>query len=192
MQLFYPPIWLLLLLCAFFWTLFQGGAAFLCAQLPARFFSHDTGLYRTRKFEDGGNFYQKYFRIRRWKHLLPDGGALLGGYRKRHLNDVSEENLHKFLLESRRAELTHWLAMPFFWVFGFFSPIEIIPLMLLYTIAVNLPCIIAQRYNRPRIQRLLRKRQPAMPSTVFKLAPSITPPSIQLDNTLENSGIHTL
>ena len=27
--------------------------------------------------------------------------------------------------------------------------------MLIYALAVNLPCIIIQRYNRPRLQRLL-------------------------------------
>lgn len=29
--------------------------------------------------------------------------------------------------------------------------------MLIYALLVNLPCIIAQRYNRPRVQRLLNR-----------------------------------
>jgi len=31
--------------------------------------------------------------------------------------------------------------------------------MFLYAIAVNMPCIITQRYNRPRIERLLEERE---------------------------------
>jgi hypothetical protein len=30
--------------------------------------------------------------------------------------------------------------------------------MLLYALIVNLPCIIAQRYNRPRVYALYRRR----------------------------------
>ncbi|MEA5061120.1 MAG: hypothetical protein VB015_01720 [Erysipelotrichaceae bacterium] len=62
----------------------------------------------------------------------------------------------QFLIESARGELTHWLAILPFWVFGFFAPSYIIPIMLAYALIVNLPCIIVQRYNRPRIKKLLK------------------------------------
>ncbi len=158
MRIFYPPDWLMILLFFVLWFVFQGGSALLCLKLPDRFLGKDGFLFKPHSFEKGGALYQKVFRIRRWKHLLPDGGALSGGYSKRHLSDMSRQNLSRFLLESRRAELVHWLGIAPFWVFGLFSPPEMILYMLVYALAVNLPCIIAQRYNRPRIQRLLERK----------------------------------
>jgi glycosyl-4,4'-diaponeurosporenoate acyltransferase len=106
-----------------------------------------------------GRTYERLFHIRWWKHLLPDGAAAWKkrGFRKKKLESYSEENLHRFLIESARGELTHWLAIIPFWVFGFFAPAPAVPLMLLYALIVNLPCIIVQRYNRPRIKQILKK-----------------------------------
>jgi len=36
----------------------------------------------------------------------------------------------------------------------------VIWIMLAYAIAANLPCILAQRYNRPRVYELLRRLYP--------------------------------
>ena len=93
--------------------------------------------------------------------FLPDGGGLWKkrGYKKRHLEDLSEENLERFLLESCRAELTHWLVISLFWVFGFFLPASATGLMLIIALLGNLPCIIPQRYNRPRVLKLLERTQ---------------------------------
>ena len=63
----------------------------------------------------------------------------------------------KFLIEVNRAELSHWLQMlpaPIFFLFnlpiiGYF--------MIVYAVLFNLPFIIAQRYNRPKILRIINK-----------------------------------
>lgn len=81
------------------------------------------------------------------------------GYKKRELDNFSEENLVRFLRESCRAELTHWLVILPFWVFGFFLTATETWVMLLYGLLANLPCIIVQRYNRPRFLKLLEKTQ---------------------------------
>ncbi len=194
MQLFYLPTPLTLFLFFVLWGIFQTGAAFISTHLPDRFFQERHFLYRTRKFEKQGKFYQKWFFIRHWKHLLPDGASAIGGYKKRHLTDFSTNNLEKFLVESRKAELTHWLAIPFFWVFGLFAPPIVLPLMFAYAVLVNFPCIIAQRYNRPRIQGLLAKQQrkassmpkPSLPGTpVFPVhLPSEHPLSLPQEGTV--------
>ena len=105
--------------------------------------------------------YEDIFKVKSWKQLLPDGGGLWKkrGYKKRHLEDLSEENLERFLLESCRAELTHWLVISLFWVFGFFLPASATGLMLIIALLGNLPCIIPQRYNRPRVLKLLERTQ---------------------------------
>ncbi len=79
-------------------------------------------------------------------------------FRKKNLEHVTHANLHRFLIESCRAEMTHFFAILPFWVFGFIAPPEVILIMLLYALALNMPCIIAQRYNRPRIKNLMDKR----------------------------------
>lgn len=158
--IFLPESWTLIL-CFIVWPILQVGAALLCVNLPDRFFSPGRFFYRAHRFEKEGRIYNTLLRVSQWKHLLPDGAAVWKkrGYEKKRLTDFSRENLRKFLTESCRAEMTHWLAIFPFWVFWFFTP-PIVPwIMLFYAVAVNLPCIIVQRYNRPRIERLLGKME---------------------------------
>lgn len=137
----------------------QVAAALVCINLPDRFFDPDAFLFRSHGFERNGQIYQTLFKVKLWKHLLPDGAAAWKkrGFRKKKLDNLSEENLERYLVESARGELTHWLAILPFWVFGFFTPPEVVPMMLAYALVINLPCILVQRYNRPRIKQLLDK-----------------------------------
>ena len=148
---------LTILLCFVVWPVLQVSAALLCLYLPDRCFSPDAFLFRAHRFEKSGAIYDRLFKISRWKHLLPDGGMVFkkSGFRKKKLDSFSKEHLHRFLVESARGELTHWLAILPFWVFGFFTPPPVMWIMLLYALLVNLPCILAQRYNRPRVEQLL-------------------------------------
>lgn len=159
MQIIFLPTAQTIILCFIVWPVLQVLAALLCLNLPNRVFSSNSFLFRTYNFENHGRIYDSLFRVGKWKHLLPDGGMVLKkrGFKKKHLESFSEENLDKFLVESARGELTHWLAIIPFWVFGFFTPPKIIWYMLVYALLANLPCIIVQRYNRPRVQRLLLK-----------------------------------
>lgn len=160
MQIFFLSDWVMLILFIVLWFCFQAGPAWFCFHKSDDYFRNDSFLYRTRSWEKNGSFYEKWFMIKRWKKYLPDGGGLFkNGYAKRQIADFSIENLERYLLESRRAELTHWLAIFPFWVFGLFAPPSVIWIMLVYALLVNLPCIIAQRYNRPRIMKLLKKKQ---------------------------------
>ena len=81
------------------------------------------------------------------------------GYKKKHLENATKENLEKYVIESCRAELVHVLSIFPFWIFGLFAPARVIIYMLIYAIVVNLPCIIAQRYNRPRFVRLIKRME---------------------------------
>lgn len=159
MRVFFLSRPVTILLAFVMWGVLQVCAALICLNLPDHFFSPDTFLFRTYGFEQEGRIYQKLFKVQKWKHLLPDGAAAWKkkGFRKKKLQNMEPENLSRFLLESSRAEMTHWLAILPFWVFGLFMPASAIWMMFLYAIAANLPCIITQRYNRPRIERLLNK-----------------------------------
>ncbi len=134
--------------------------ALIVGRLPEKIFSTKNPLFKSYSFEQGGKFYERYFFIKRWKGYLPDGSAITGvGLKKKHLIDRSPEGLKLYIKESCKAELIHALAIPPFIFFGFFCPLQVVPLMLLYALAVNLPCLITQRYNRPRVERVLSYRK---------------------------------
>ena len=159
MQIIFLPQGVTILLCFIVWPVLMVSAALLCTRLPDRFFDYATWFYRAHPWENDGEIYQKWFRVRRWKKYLPDGGSLVkGGFEKKKLVNFSKDNLDKYLRESCRAEMIHWLAILPFWVFGFFTPPIVILYMLIYALAINMPCIIAQRYNRPRIVRIVARR----------------------------------
>lgn len=142
------------------WGAIQITIPLLCLKISDEWLSTSSVLFRTYTWERDGDFYNKVFKIKKWKHLLPDGGALLkNGFKKRNIDASSKESLNKFNVESCRAELVHWLLIAPFWVIGFIGPLFVIPCMLFYALVANLPCIIAQRYNRPRVIRLLAKIQ---------------------------------
>lgn len=159
MQVIFLPDALAIILCFLLWPVLQVGAALICIHMPDLHFLPDGFFFRARRFEKGGQLYDRIFKVSRWKHLLPDGGMVWKkrGFKKKRLDNFTEENLNRFLVESARGELTHWLAILPFWIFGFFAPVRVIWFMLLYALLINMPCIIVQRYNRPRVHKLLYK-----------------------------------
>ena len=73
------------------------------------------------------------------------------GFRKKKLKTLDSDYLKAFIKETCRAEWAHWMQIIPFWLFGFWAPPPVIWFMLLYALLLNMPCIIAQRYNRPRL-----------------------------------------
>lgn len=166
MQIIELPRGLLLAANCLGWLIIQMGAGIVAQNLPPGLFRCDRLLYRTRRWERGGEIWQRLFRVRSWKHLLPDGAKVFrNGFAKRHLKATDSAFLETFILESRRAEFTHWIVLPFTILFFLFNPPAGRWIVTMYALAANLPCIIAQRFNRPRIQRVLERRTGA-PSTV--------------------------
>ncbi len=161
MRIFFLPTGWTLVLCFVVWIVISLSATYVCLFLPDKIFNPRAFFFHSHPFEKEGQIYETLFKVKRWKHHLPDGGALWKkkGYKKRELDNFSEENLVRFLRESCRAELTHWLVILPFWVFGFFLTATETWVMLLYGLLANLPCIIVQRYNRPRFLKLLEKTQ---------------------------------
>jgi glycosyl-4,4'-diaponeurosporenoate acyltransferase len=155
--LFWPDGWTVLL-CFLLWPLLQVAISWICLKIPDRRYHPDGFWFRTHSWERNGEIYQTLFRIRNWKEKLPDGARCFrNGYRKKRLSDLSKANLERFLIESCRAELAHWLAILPFWIFGFLAPPVILPIMFVYALIVNAPCIIAQRFNRPRVRKWLQR-----------------------------------
>ena len=136
------------------WACVQAGTGYLAHRLPARRLERDRWLWRERAWERGGRFYVDVVRIRRWKSRLPEAGAIFeGGFDKRRLQGRTADDLERFAVETRRAELGHWLAIVPAPVFVAVNPPLLAPFMAAYPLAVNLPSIAAQRYNRIRLRR---------------------------------------
>ena len=139
------------------WPVLQVGISLICFKIPDRYFRHDSFLYRTRPWEKSGNFYEKVFKVKKWKHLLPDGSAVVkSGFKKRKLVLSERQYFEKFRVETCRAEITHILQILPFPLFIIWNPWWAFLIMIFYSLAVNIPCIIVQRYNRPRLSRVLK------------------------------------
>ncbi len=159
MQIIFLPEWITIFICFLVWPIIQISAAIVSRTLPDSFFKNDNFIFKSYVFEQNGKLYERYFKIKRWKKFLPDGSAITGvGVKKKHLNDKSQTGLELFIIESCRAEFLHLVSIPPFIVFGLFCPTYVVFIMFFYALAVNLPCILAQRYNRPRIIKFLWKR----------------------------------
>ncbi len=160
MQILFFDEWLTIVLCFVLWAAMPTVLTFLCIAIPDRFFSPGRFYFRSYGWEKGGEIYNRIFAVKRWKFLLPDGASIVkGGYKKKNITDFSIQNLRKFCVESCRAELLHVLVFAFFWIFGYFVPPNALFYMFLYALVTNLPCVLVQRYNRPRVLALVSKRE---------------------------------
>ncbi len=94
--------------------------------------------------------------IRRWKRWIPDaGGALPGGVRKATLVRRDPLALKRLVIETRRAELVHWLLLPAGLLPALWMPRTAVAVNLLFALVFNLPCLLLQRHNRARLCRCL-------------------------------------
>lgn len=112
-----------------------------------------------RAWERSGNWWQRYFRVRRWKDRVPDAGAVFeGGRSKRQIGSRADSDLTRFRLETIRAERVHWLILASTPVHLIWCRPTIAIGMVVFGLAFNLPFVIIQRYNRGRIDRVLARR----------------------------------
>ena len=141
------------------WGLIHAGSGYVAHRTPVAWLARDRWLFRPRAFERDGRFYAETLRIGRWKDRLPEAGAVFaGGISKRHVTDAARGGLERFVIETRRAELGHWLAAAPGILFVLWNPPAVVPFMVAYGLLVNLPFVAVQRYNRLRASRVLRLR----------------------------------
>ena len=141
------------------WGAFHAATGYAAHRLTDERLDEDSWLLRPRRFETGGRWYRRTLRIDRWKDRLPEAGDLFrGGISKRHLPGYADANLQLFARETRRAELAHWWAMWCGPLFVLWNPPLAAALLVGYGVAVNLPFVAIQRYNRLRIEALVERR----------------------------------
>jgi len=150
-----PTIWTILLDIAA-WFIIHTSVSYFMTRVPVHSFYPNSWLYKERGWEKKGKIYEKLFRLRAWKRKLPDGAALFkNGFKKKHMEKTNKEYFQEFVMETCRAELTHWVVFLFASIFFIWNLWWIGIIMVAYAIMVNMPCIITQRYNRIRLRRVL-------------------------------------
>ncbi|MBC7258422.1 MAG: glycosyl-4,4'-diaponeurosporenoate acyltransferase [Chloroflexi bacterium] len=153
------PIGWTVVLDSIAWAILQPSIAYLAIRLPDSVLGADQWLYRTRAWERGGSIYEKLFRVKAWKSWLPSGGPVFrGGFSMRRIVSHDTEYLRRWVKETCRAELTHYIALASSVLFFLWNPLWLALVMVLYAVITNVPCIIVQRYNRPYFVRLLSVR----------------------------------
>ncbi len=146
-----PAAWIVILNTGG-WLLIQTGLAWVFTRMPVEWFRPG----RAWGWEADGRFYERFFAIRPWKGLLPDAARwFTGGFAKGILRGGEREYLSRFIRETWRGEMCHWVAIGFAPIFLLWNPWWGESVIVLYAIAANLPCILVQRYNRQRLARVL-------------------------------------
>ncbi len=116
-------------------------------------------LFRDRPWELGGKIYEK-LDIKSWQAKIPDISRVLGGRmpRKRLEFGISAEKVRVMITETCTAELVHGLlnlaGLRFLCLWKGAGGWTV---YLVYVIFGNLPFILVQRYNRPRLKQLQQR-----------------------------------
>lgn len=132
-------------------------AHFLGNALPRRWFDETRFPYRSFSWEQEGQIYRK-IRIQSWKDRLPDMSKICRDMvRKEVKSRPTADSTKRLIQESCVAELVHFLLI-------FASvPVMVIwkgawgKLVFVLCILGNLPFLLIQRYNRPRLCKLYRR-----------------------------------
>jgi glycosyl-4,4'-diaponeurosporenoate acyltransferase len=113
-------------------------------------------LFREKSWEAGGDIYQRLFKVRTWKAILPELSDFLKIlFPKKKIRAFDAGYLQSYIIESCRAELTHFCIIGITLLFPLWAGFSVSLLVIYISVLLNLPFIVIQRYNRPRIQRLL-------------------------------------
>lgn len=152
--------------CVLYVALIGAASHFIGEALPRAWFDPDSRLFRCRSWEDRGRVYHK-LKIRRWKDKLPDASKHCKKMLPKRLGDhPNTEHLDRMIRETCVAEFIHTLLI--------LLSIGVVKIWegrrgwicWLLCILGNLPFILIQRYNRPRLQaarKHLESQQQAVP-----------------------------
>ena len=134
-------------------------SAVLGEALPRRWFHWDRFPYGPFRWEKSGKFYE-IIRIRKWKDRLPDKSRhARHTFRKQMEGHTNPENLVRFLQETCVAELVHGVLVLLSGLLYCYIPTPFgLFLSILYGLS-NIPFMLIQRYNRPRLLRLLQRQR---------------------------------
>lgn len=119
----------------------------------------DGFLFREHPWELGGRIYEK-LNIKQWQARIPDVSKVLGRWmpKKKLITGFNSETVRTMIRETCTAEMVHnLLNIAGLWLLGLWEGLGGVIMYLVYFLLGNLPFIIVQRYNRPRLKVLLTR-----------------------------------
>lgn len=128
--------------------------------IPRSAFRADAFPYRCAKWERGGRVYEK-LGVKRWKDALPDMSRVMPDMVKKKINvQQRAAGAGELIAETCAAELVHYcLIVLSLGIFFFWRGAGAAIFWLVYNLLGNVPFIIIQRYNRPRLIQLEERRK---------------------------------
>lgn len=131
-------------------------AFFLGEKIPRSWFNPEKFPFKSFKWENEGRIYEK-IGIQHWKNRTPDMSKYIGRAFAKQGNLFRDPNhLRKLVAETCSAEAVHWVLICI-------SPLFLILMeeggalaMVLYVLG-NLVSLVIQRYNRPRIMKIIQR-----------------------------------
>ena len=126
-----------------------------------KWFQWDKFPFRPFSWEKSGKLYRK-LRVKKWKDRVPDASKRHKDMYEKKVNiRPDKENLRRLIQETCVAEIVHYqlilLCLPFLKIWPGLGGIICFCLAILG----NLVFAIIQRYNRPRLMRILQKEEAA-------------------------------
>ena len=132
---------------------------FVGQALPRAHFDPQKFPYRSADWENGGKVYEK-LGIKHWKDRLPDMSKIMPDMVKKKMSAVKSQGMDVLIAETCVAECVHWwLMLLSLGIFFFWRGAWAVVFWLVYNLLGNLPFIIIQRYNRPRLVLLEQRRK---------------------------------
>jgi len=127
--------------------------------LPKSWFQENVFLYRAFPFENEGRIYEK-LHIRKWQNKLLDMSRIFPMLMPaKKMNAENRSDIFIMIRETRIAEFTHMiLGISGFLCLFLWRGAGGMIVSLLYCIG-NIPFIMIQRYNRPRLEKVQRKQE---------------------------------
>lgn len=129
--------------------------------MPKSWLRADKWPWRSFGFEQQGAIYQK-LKIKKWQNRIPDMSKLLPMVMPaKSFQPGEEERLPRMIQETCVAELIH-IVLQFFGLacIRIWQGAGGILVAVIYWIG-NIPFILVQRYNRPRLVKILNKKTSA-------------------------------
>ena len=127
--------------------------------LPYRWFRADRFPFRCMKFEQDGKLYVR-MGLPKWQKKVPDMSRIFPFLMPaKKMMDRTPEGLQTMISETCIAEAVHLaLAVLGFGALAFWHSVPAVVLTVLYCVG-NLPFVLIQRFNRPRLVRLKTKME---------------------------------
>ena len=156
-----------LLKCACYLALTGTVGFFVGRLIPKEWIKPETGWVRSFSFENNGAVYEK-LGIRKWHKKVPDMSRILPALMPaKNLSGDYGERLPVMIQETCVAEIVHITVsiagLRCLWMWPGVGGVTVTAI---HIILLNLPFILIQRYNRPRLIRLQKKLEKKKEGTI--------------------------